>query len=325
MRTTSATPRVPARPLNILIGIAGAVLLALTVLVPIVAAASPTSRSERFIMASGTDVTLPADQSVEVFVVFNGNARIEGEARTIFIVNGTADLVGADASTVIAVESRVNIDSASVVSGDIRTMNSTVTSAPGASVGGQVRDISIDMAFGWLRLGSVLFLIYAAFGISAIAAGVVLAGVAARQVRAATALISHEPVQVIAASFIGLIGLVTAGILAMVTVVGIPFGIGLLVFALPGLAFVGYLVAGIWVGEMVLGQTTPGKTRERPYLAAIVGLSIVAVVSLFPPFGGLISLVGLGAVVLLMWRVARGGRATIGVDAAGAQVAPAAS
>jgi hypothetical protein len=79
MRTTSATPPAPARPLNILIGIAGAVLLALTVLVPIAAAASPTSRSERFIMAGGTDVTLPADQSVEVFVVFNGNA--ESRAR----------------------------------------------------------------------------------------------------------------------------------------------------------------------------------------------------------------------------------------------------
>ena len=68
----------------------------------------------------------------------------------------------------------------------------------------------------------------------------------------------------------------------------------------------GYIVAGIAIGELIVGRSSP-VIRERPYLAAIVGLSLVGLVSIIPPIGGLISFVGFGAVVLLTWRVARGG------------------
>jgi hypothetical protein len=127
-------------------------------------------------------------------------------------------------------------------------------------------------------------------------------------------LISTEPLQVVGAALIGLIGLVTAGVVAMVTVVGIPFGLGLLLLVLPALFLIGYIVAGIWLGEVILGRTSPGVVRERPYLAAVVGLTVVGIVSIFPTIGGLISLVGMGAVVLLMWRVIRRSRTPRAVD-----------
>jgi hypothetical protein len=52
-------------------------------------------------------------------------------------------------------------------------------------------------------------------------------------------------------------------LVAAVTVVGIPFAIGLLGLVLPGLFVVGYVVTGM--------STT--VVRERPYLAAVVGLT----------------------------------------------------
>ena len=102
-----------------------------------------------------------------------------------------------------------------------------------------------------------------------------------------------------------LIALVTAGTLAIVTVVGIPFAIGLLGLVLPGLFVIGYIVTGIWIGERFLGQSSP-VASERPYRAAVIGVTLVGLVGWVPMVGGLISFVGFGAVMLLSWRVLRG-------------------
>ena len=304
--------------MNRLLGIAGAMLLALLILVPGAAAAEPWNwgRTEPLIIASGTDITLPAGQHVDMFVVFNGHARIEGDARTIVVVNGTADLIGANTGGIVAIQSHVTIDADSVVSGDIRTSGGTVDGATAATVTGRIRDLGPDMAVGWLAIGSVLFFVYLAFALSALAAGMVVAGLAARQVRGAVALIAAEPLQVVGAAFIGLIALITIGIVAVVTIVGIPFGLGVLALVMPALFLAGYIVAGIGIGEAIVGRMAPGGTRERPYLAAFVGLAILGAVSIVPPIGGLVSFVGFGAVILLMWRVARRGSSSANAGSA---------
>ena len=310
--------------MNRLLGIAGAMLLALIVLVPVASAAEPWSwgRSERLVIVGGADITLGPDQAVEVFVVVGGHARIEGSAKTVFVLGGTAELVGARADGVVAVQSRVTIDATSAVNGDVRTLDSTIDAAPGATIGGRIRDVGPDVAFGWIGIGSVLFFVYLAFAISLIAVGLVAAAVAGRQTRAAAALITTEPLPVIGAAFAGLLGLVLAGVVAVVTLVGIPFGVGLLAVALPLLFVLGYVVAGVWLGEQIVGRDRADV--ERPYLAALVGLSIVGALSIFPPIGGLISFVGFGAVVLLLWRAARGTPAVASGAHLGGQVAPAA-
>jgi hypothetical protein len=306
---------------NRLIHIAGALLLVgalaactatdprledeITSLIPAPAGDAPARES--IVIVSGADTTLAADESVDLFIVSNGTARIEGQASSILVVNGTANLVGAEAGSVVALRSDVTIDPGSTVSGDVRTFESDVEGATAATVAGGVRDFGIDMLLGWRNLLPGLALIYVAFAVSAVMAGLVMAGLAGRQVRAAGALITNEPVMVLAAAVVGLIALVTAGILAIVTVVGIPFAIGLLGLVLPGLFVIGYIVAGIWFGELILGRSSP-VVRERPYLAALVGLSLVGLVSFLPVVGGLISFVGFGAVMLLSWRVLRGAR-----------------
>jgi hypothetical protein len=288
------------------------------------------TRHDSAVITSGTDVTLPADQSVDLFVVYNGTARIEGQASSIVVVNGTANLVGARADRVVAIQSQVSIDATSVVAGDVRTIESGVTGATATTVAGGVRNFGPDMFFGWgnvLGWGNLLgamALFYVAFAVSALMAGVVLAGLAGRQVRAAGALITKEPLMVVGAGLLGLIAIVTVGILAIVTVVGIPFGIGLLALVLPALFVIGYIVTGVWFGELILAQSSPAA-RERPYLAAVVGLTIVGLFGFIPPIGGLVSFVGFGAVMLLSWRVLRGARGAAPYAASVGHVAEAAS
>lgn len=307
--------------MNGLTRIAGAMLIALVFVVlaactatdprlgdelsrPTLAPAASSARGDHVVIVSGADLTLPADASVDLYIVYNGTARIEGQASSIIVVNGTANLVGARSRGVIAIESRVTIDPDSIVAGDIRTVESGVTGATATTVTGAVRSFGVDMFLGWRNLG-LLALVYIAFAVSALMAGVVLTALAGRQVRAAGALITGEPVLVVGAAFGGLIALATIGVLAAVSVVGIPFAIGLLGLVLPGLFVIGYIVAGIWFGELVVGQSS-AVGRERPYLAAVIGLALVGLVSFLPPIGGLISFVGFGAVMLLSWRVLRG-------------------
>jgi hypothetical protein len=91
-------------------------------------------------------------------------------------------------------------------------------------------------------------------------------------------------------------------ILAMVTIVGAPLGVGLLLFVWPLTAFLGYLVAAIWIGDWVLRRGAKPVPRQRPYLAAVIGVLILEVVGILPPLAAIASLFGFGAVILLAWR-----------------------
>ena len=69
------------------------------------------------------------------------------------VVNGTANLVGARADDVVAIQSQVTIDRDSLVAGDIRTVDSDVAGATATTVTGAVRDFGPDMFLGWRNLG----------------------------------------------------------------------------------------------------------------------------------------------------------------------------
>jgi hypothetical protein len=111
-------------------------------------------------------------------------------------------------------------------------------------------------------------------------------------------------------------GIPIVAVIAMITVLGIPLGLGLLLFLIPALWFFGYLAAGAKLGMVLMRQ----ETSAHPYLATTVGLILLQAVGLIPFFGGLVGLLagifGTGALVLLGWNAWRG-------PSAGAPAAPA--
>ena len=96
-------------------------------------------------------------------------------------------------------------------------------------------------------------------------------------------------------------------VLLTVTVIGAPLAFGIAFGLWPLAAFIGYLVAGIAIGDWIVGRLSPGVTRERPYLAAVVGLVVLEVVGILPLVSGIATLFGYGAVLLLAWRTLRAG------------------
>lgn len=289
------------------VGIAIAMLLSLLILVPVALAADPTPDGDRVMISVNGDLDVPAGQEVGTVLIVNGTATIAGTVENVVAINGEAIFTGATAETVVAFGSSVTLDATTVVTGDVRTLDSTVEQAAGATVGGEVRDLAPDMITLGLVLAPAILLFAIGFALASIVAGLALAGVASRQVRETERLISREPGPTLVAGLLGLIVPPVVAILAMMTIVGAPLGLGILLGLWPLLAFVGYLVAGIWIGDWILGRMTPNVTRERPYLASVIGIVLLQVMSILPLVTAIASLFGFGAVILAAWRSFRGG------------------
>jgi hypothetical protein len=309
--------------MNRILGIVSAMLLGLLILVPVAAAAEPWDDVQHLIINTGGDVTVPAGQHVDLLVVSDGTATIAGVADGVVVVNGTAQFTGGQATQVIVVDGAVSLDPGSSISGDIRTVDSTVDQAAGAVIGGRVVDGTTDIDWTGIAIAAtaIAFLVFVGVVVIGIIAGLLAAGLASRQVRAAGALIVHEPGKTILAGFGGLFGIILASVLAMVTLIGIPLGSAMLLVVLPAVAFAGWLVAAIWLGDLILARLTPDVTRVRPYLASVIGVLALGVLSIVPFVGGIVGLLGFGAVVLYMWRTFRGEAAPKSVEPSGVPAA----
>jgi hypothetical protein len=246
-------------------------------------------------------------------VVVEGAARISGEVNTIVVIDGSLEMTGARAESVIAVRSPTTLGTGTVVLGDVRTLDATVQQAAGSQVQGSVRDLTPEIAGIGAVLAPAAILLWIGFGLAALVAALALAGLAARQVRTAERIISREPLKTFLAGLATAIVTPILGVLMIVTVVGAPLGFAILLGVLPAVAFVGYLVSAIWVGEWLRRQFTRGAAADRPYVGAVLGVIALAVLGIVPLLGAIASLFGFGAVVLLAWRTL----ARSGTDAAG--------
>ncbi|HET8786768.1 MAG TPA: hypothetical protein VFM38_14100 [Candidatus Limnocylindrales bacterium] len=291
-----------------MLGVLGALILVFALIVPVVAAADPhAAEGGRVLVSTDGPIDVPAGEHVDALLVVNGSATIEGEVESIVAIESTLMLSGAKADTIVAVRTPVTLGAGTVVSGDVVRFDSQVHQVGDAEVGGSIRDFAVDLVALGFVVGPIALLLYVGFALAAIAGGLLLAALAARQVRAAEALISREPGQTVVAALAGIFLPILLIVALFVTVIGAPLAVALLVGVWPLVAVAGYLVAGIWIGDWILRRTSPGVERERPYLAAVIGIAILEVVGLWPFLSMIASLFGYGAVVLLAWRTFRGG------------------
>ena len=284
----------------LLAGMAGAVM----------AADEALPHTGRVIFVSGGDVEIAAGEQADAVIVVGGNARIDGTVNALVVIDGTATVRAATLETLAVINGSAELAAGTTVLGDVHRLGSTITRADGVEISGSIRDLSGDIAAFGLFIGAAAIVLWIGFGLATLLVGLLVAGLAARQVRTATALISRETGMTILVGLLAIVVPPIAAVLLMVTVIGIPAGIGLLVVLWPAVAFLGYIVAAIWLGEWLLGRQSPKATpAERPYAAAAVGLVVGFVIGLVPFVTAILSILGLGAVVLASWRTLRGGMA----------------
>lgn len=306
--------------------IALSVLLALLWLTPAVLGADPRpATTGRVIISTSGDVSVPAGDQADVVIATKGTATIGGQVDTLVIVDGRAILTGAQVHTIFAARSSVDLGTGTVVTGDVLKVDSTVSQTADVVVQGSVRDVAFDLATIGLILAPAIILLVIGVALAMIAAGLLLAALGARQVRAAEGLISQTPGQVLVWGIGGIFVPLLIVILLFVSVIGAPIGLAILFGLWPVTAFVGYLVAAIWIGDWILHRTSPEVVRERPYLASVIGLVLLQLLTIVPFVGTIAGLFGYGAVLLLAWRTFRQGRAQSTTVAHPATPAPMAS
>ena len=262
------------------------------------------------------DARVPAGEVSDTLIVLNGDAVVEGTVTGgLVVVNGDATVNGSVEEDVVVINGTVTLGDAARVGGDLSLVRSDLTRAPGAVVEGTVEERS---EFGFRRAGAVFsFLAWLGFTIVVLLAGLLFAAVAGRQLSGAAALLTGAVGGTLLGALVVWVGLPLLAVLAFVTLVGIPLGIALLLFLLPALWFLGYLVAGAHLGGWLLGLLHRPVAADHPYLAVLLGVLVLQLVLWIPVLGGLVwvlaGVLGAGALALLAWRAWQGrGAATPG-------------
>ncbi len=252
------------------------------------------------------DITIGPEETTGVVIVIQGNTVIRGTVDVLVQIEGNATIAeGGTVGEVVAVNSTITAESGSAVTANVNLIDSRLDLAEGITVGGEVtRGASYDIGKGFFIFGLVANI---GFGLAILLGGVIIAAVAPVTVRRTATAISSDLGSTLIAALIFWLGLPVLAVVAMITIIGIPVGLGFFVFILPAFGFTGYLIVGIWLGELILRRTSQNSPEhERPYLAALVGLGILIVVGWIPALGVLITLIatllGGGAIALAVWR-----------------------
>ena len=277
-------------------------------LVPAAASASHGGGSGVIVRVDG-DVVVGPNEHLTTIVVVDGNLEMAGTAEVVVVIDGTATLSGAKVHDLVVISGTANLEARTIIYDDVRLIDSELNRDAGATVRGSIRrDASFGFRFG-LALGVISVIAYVSVAIAILLAGLGAAAVASRQLRGAADALRREVGPMLLATLVLWVAVPLAAVIAFVSVVGIATGIGIVLFVAPALWFIGYLVAGLAIGDGVLGATRR-EQGGRPYAAVTLGLAILLILGLVPVLGAVVmsiaGIVGAGAVALVAWRSLRG-------------------
>ncbi|HEX7126256.1 MAG TPA: hypothetical protein VF406_10880, partial [Thermodesulfobacteriota bacterium] len=174
-------------------------------------------------------------------------------------------------------------------------------------------------ASGGEVLGIVGSLSWLVFWLSLLVTGVVALAALPRGTLAAARTVTSDPGKSLGLGFVALVVAPMLALVLLLTVVGV--WLGLAVLALYPIALLGGLVVGIaWLGDLVARAVSgPDPSRLTEVAGYAVAVLLAAVAGLVPVLGGwvlfLAVVVGLGAIVVALWRLAASGRAGAPVGA----------
>ncbi|MDP8943131.1 MAG: polymer-forming cytoskeletal protein [Actinomycetota bacterium] len=278
-----------------------AALVLLIAAVPGGAAAQPATAPDDRVVIKGP-VRVERGETAEDVVVIDGPVRISGRVRgDLVVVRGVATIRGRVDGDVLTVADRATLAAGARVGGDFGYVAERPRISRRATVGGEVKRANPEKAAAPLgAAGAAAF--WLAVSVSALALGLLLLWLAPR---AAEAVLETGRTRLGASIGLGValfIGLPILAVLALVTVVGIPLGVALLLVLLP-LYWIGYASSAWLLGRRLV------RPPRHPALAFLAGLAILRLLALVPFLGGLVwlaaTVLGLGALFLTAWRARR--------------------
>jgi hypothetical protein len=286
-----------------------ATLALMIALLPTPALAQVGDRDGFYLRIDG-DVLIPEGQRVETLVVISGNATIAGTVRDAVVISGDASVTGTGRvqGDLTVISGNIDLASGSQVR-NINSVRGDINQAQGANVTGEISERD-NFRFAGIVAGLFSVLFWLAMTVSVLGAGLIFAAVGGRQLNDAATTMTEDLVNSILGSVFLWIAVPLLAVLAIITIVGLPLGLGLLIFLLPAMWFLGYIVAGARLGR-VLTSRSGRQAGEHPYLPTVLGLIVLQVFLLVPVLGALVALLaglwGAGALAFLAFRAAGGG------------------
>lgn len=258
---------------------------------------------EAFVVLTGR-ADVPAGERVGDLVVFHGSSTVDGTVEgSLTAFDAPVIISGRVEGDVVVFNGRVQMRSGAEVTGDVVSRSDPVVES-GATIGGDTKRVETNVnweGFGWIgRVGW-----WFAVSISTLVAGLVLMWLVGRGALGILEAGRNQVGPSIGWGLLAFFGLPTVGIIALVTIVGIPLGFGLL--AALGLIYaLGYGATAWIVGRRVVREPTSW------ILAFLAGWAILRVVALVPILGGLMWFVavvfGLGALLVAVSKARSGSR-----------------
>jgi cytoskeletal protein CcmA (bactofilin family) len=276
------------------------------------------SRGDRRISVSGA-VVVTADEVVDGSVVsFDGSVTVDGtvdgnvfvaDGRVvvrgrvdggILVAHGDVLIEGDVGDDVIALDGRITTREGARVDGDVKSRREPDV-VPG-TVTGDVKKLDIQNLYSGILFVFLIYL-WIAVTLSVALLGLLFVLLFPRAADATVAAGRRFWPTVGWGALVGIVGPILA-ILVLVTIVGIPFGLGML-SALNVLAPLGYVASSLILGRLMVKGTSTGA-RIGAFFA---GFGILRAVALLPGIGVLawllVCIYGLGALTQAAWRAGR--------------------
>jgi hypothetical protein len=243
-------------------------------------------------------LVVPAGETVKTAVVFNGPVRIEGRvSESLAVFNGRTEISGTVGEDVVVFNGRLTIRAGAEVGGDVFSREDAEIE-DGATVRGEVGAVPrrFDFEDAWFP-GRIAWWI--GYTVSTLVLGLLLFLFAPRFDDAIVGAFRNRRGASIGFGIALFFLIPIAAVLLLVTIVGIPLGLFVLL-ALALLYTVGYVAGAHALGRMLV------KRSKSALPAFLAGLGILRLIALVPILGGVTwlvaSVVGLGILAVAARR-----------------------
>ena len=255
------------------------------------AADDPTER----IVISGP-VTIDKDEVSKDVVVLTGDVLVRGTVDgDLIAVEGDVTIRGEVTGDVVTIAGTAILGRRAQIGGDLTYADKEPQITPGAKVDGETKRYKADKLTGPLGIAAIGF--WLAVGISIFVLGLLLLLLAPRAGDAVARTAKAKPLVSFGVGILVSILLPVIAVVALITLLGAPLGVILLLLLIP-LGAIGYATAALSIGRLIV------KGARIP--AFVVGLIILRLLALIPFAGGVIgflaTIFGLGVVFLALLR-----------------------
>lgn len=263
-------------------------------------ASNAGSGDDRIVVSS--PVLVDRDETAGDVFVLDGDVVIRGTVEgDVVVADGDVTIRGEVEGDVVTLAGTATLGRRAVVGGDLAYASNKPVVTRGARVAGETKRFNGDIGAGvGIAIGFWL-----AVTLSLLILGLLLLVLAPRAGDAVAATAKAKAGASIGVGILAFIVLPVLGVIACVTILGLPFGIGLLMALFPLYAIAYVTTAAVLGRRIIKGSAIP---------AFLVGLVILRLLALIPFVGGLIGLLamifGLGVLFVTLFRARSGSAAS---------------